>query len=275
MSGIQVAASRVAKSRFDEQNYQTNDAGSTVSPTTQSILTLLHDLGLHGMAESFRGVNTRSFSPDVDRVEWLASLLEYERESRAKKQLERRSKTARLRHAASLADADRLEARGLDSVLFHTLTDGEWIRAKRNILIAGTVGVGKTWLASALGQKALEGGFSVVYYRASRLFTSLASARADGRYDRMLRSIARIDLLILDDLGPERLDAEQRRDLLEIVEDRDECRSTIAISQLPVDRWYGIIGEPTIAVAVFDRLVHNAHRIELAGESLRKWRSPS
>ena len=121
-----------------------------------------------------------------------------------------------------------------------------------------------------LGNKACRDDFAVAYHRVPRLFAALALGRADGRYTKMLRAIARLDLLILDDWGPEPLDADQRRDLLEIVEDRYEARSIIVTSQLPVDRWYEIIGNPTIADAILDRIVHNAYRIELKGESLRK-----
>ena len=138
----------------------------------------------------------------------------------------------------------------------------------------GPCGVGKSWLACALGHKACREDFSVVYHRAPRLFAALALARGDGRYAKLLKALARIDLLILDDWGPEKLDDEQRRDLLEIVEDRYERRSTLVTSQVPVDRWYEIIGNPTIADAILDRLVHNAYRIVLTGESLRKRRPP-
>ena len=129
-------------------------------------------------------------------------------------------------------------------------------------------------LACALGQKACREDFSVAYHRAPRLFAALALARGDGRYPKLLKALARVDLLILDDWGPEKLDDERRRDLLEIVEDRYERRSTLVTSQVPIDRWYEIIGNPTIADAILDRLVHNAYRIELSGESLRRRRAP-
>jgi hypothetical protein len=147
---------------------------------------------------------------------------------------------------------------------------GDWIRARHNLLVTGPCGVGKSWLACALGNKACRDDFAVAYHRVPRLFAALALGRADGRYTKMLRAIARLDLLILDDWGPEPLDADQRRDLLEIVEDRYEARSIIVTSQLPVDRWYEFIGNPTIPDAILDRIVHNAYRIELKGESLRK-----
>ena len=133
--------------------------------------------------------------------------------------------------------------------------------------------MGKSWPACALGHKACREDLSVAYHRAPRLFAALALARGDGRYAKMPRGLARVDLLILDDWGPERLDDRQRRDLLETVEDRRERRSTIVTGQLPVDRWYEIIGNPAIADAVLDRLLHDAYRIELTGESLRERRA--
>jgi len=151
----------------------------------------------------------------------------------------------------------------------------DWIRAKHNLLVTGPCGIGKSWLACALGQKACREDLSVSYHRIPRLVAALALARADGRYTKILRQLARVDLLILDDWGPETLGAEQRRDLLEIVEDRHDARSIIITSQVPVDHWYEIIGNPTIADAILDRLVHNAYRIELSGESLRKRKNPS
>jgi DNA replication protein DnaC len=139
--------------------------------------------------------------------------------------------------------------------------------------VVGSTGVGKSWLACALGYKACRENLSVFYQRVPRLFAALALARGDGRYARLLKQLARVDLLILDDWGPEPLIAEQQRDLLEIVEDRYNAGSLIITSQVPVDRWHDIVGNPTLADAILDRFIHNAHRIELKGESLRKQRA--
>ena len=139
-------------------------------------------------------------------------------------------------------------------------------------LTIGPAGVGKCWLACALGHTPCREDFSVAYHRLPRLFATLALARGDGRYPKVLKALARTDLLILDDWGPEKLNDEQRRDLLEIIEDRYEKRSTIVTSQVPIDHWYDMIGNPTLADAILDRLVHSAYRIELSGESLRKQR---
>lgn len=237
---------------------------------THPTLDLLHSLGLHGMAKGFKDLDAQSEARSLEHAEWLALLLEHEKTLRQQKRFESRARAAKLRHAACIEDVDYRAIRGLDRALFLKLAAGDWIRARHNLLLTGPCGVGKSWLACALGNKACRDDFSVAYHRVPRLFAALALGRADGRYTRMLRAIARLDLLILDDWGPEPLDADQRRDLLEIVEERYESRSIIVTSQLPVDRWYEIIGNPTIADAILDRLVHNAYRIELKGESLRK-----
>jgi DNA replication protein DnaC len=149
----------------------------------------------------------------------------------------------------------------------------DWIRERRHCLLTGPAGVGKSWLACALGYKACRENLSVLYQRVPRLFAALALARGDGRYAKLLRQLARVDLLILDDWGPEPLLAEQQRDLLEIVEDRYNAGSLIITSQVPIDRWYEIAANPTLADAILDRIMHNSHRIELKGESLRKQRA--
>jgi DNA replication protein DnaC len=136
----------------------------------------------------------------------------------------------------------------------------------------GLTGVGKSWLACALGHKACKEDFSVLYHRVPRLFTALALARGDGRYAKLLRAFSRVKLLILDDWGPETLSSDQARDLLEIVEDRYDAGSLLITSQVPVDRWHDIVGNPTLADAILDRVIHNAYRIDLAGESMRKRR---
>ena len=274
MSHTKSTSSSVARAPRDTPDRRGGEGRLYGSPNTtvDSTIALLRRLGLHGMAAGFKDLDIRFHAPVVKYTEWLALLLEKEKELRDKRRFERRSRAAKLGRAASIEDAEKLATCGLEGALFRELAAGEWIRARRNALIVGPAGVGKTWLACALGRKALVDGHSVVYHRMPRLFETLALARAEGKYDRMLRSIARLDLLILDDLGPERLDVQKRRDLLEIVEGRYESRSTIVISPVPVDGWYGVIGDPTIAVSVFDRLVHNSHRVELSGESLRRQR---
>jgi DNA replication protein DnaC len=237
---------------------------------THPTLDLLHELGLHGMAKGYKVLEQNTEAHALEHAEWLGLLLEHEQTLRRQKRFEARARTARLRHNASVEDIDYRAARGLDRAMFLKLSSCDFIRERRNLLITGSCGVGKSWLACALGHKACREDFSVLYQRMPRLFAALALARGDGRYAKLLRSLARVDLLILDDWGPEQLNAEQRRDLLEIVEDRYDTRSILITSQLPVSQWYEIIGDPTLADAILDRVIHNAYRIELKGESMRK-----
>lgn len=171
---------------------------------------------------------------------------------------------------ASIEDVDYRTPRKLDKALFQQLGTCRWIGEHRNLLITGPCGIGKTWLASALGQKACRHDYSVLYKRMPRLFAELELAHGDGRFPRLFRSLVKTDLLILDDWGPDRLNGGQRRDLMEIVEDRSGNGSTLITSQLPVDTWHDVIGEPTFADAILDRLVHNAYRLQLDGPSMRK-----
>jgi DNA replication protein DnaC len=172
----------------------------------------------------------------------------------------------------AIEDVDYQTPRGLDRALFLKLSACDWIAERRNLLITGASGLGKSWLACALGHKASRENIPVLYARMPRLFAELGVAHGDARYARLLKSIARVKLLILDDWGPEALTANQARDLLEIVEDRYDKGSLIITSQVPIDRWHNLIGVPTLADAILDRVIHNAYRVELSGESLRKQR---
>ncbi len=208
---------------------------------------------------------------ELDHAQWLALLLDREEAERNDRRLTYRLRNARLRHPdAAIEDVDYRAPRRLDKALFQQLTRGKWIARKQNLIITGPCGVGKSWLACALGQKACRDDFSVLYKRIPRMFAELETGRADGRYPRLFRTLTKANLLILDDWGPDRLNADQRRDLMEIVEDRHQNASILITSQLPVDKWHDVIGEPTFADAILDRIVHNAHRIDLHGPSLRK-----
>jgi DNA replication protein DnaC len=227
-------------------------------------------LGLTGMAKAF---DEQQQQPDVAALgfdERFALLVDREATERENKRLVNRLRFAALRQNAVVEDIDIKAPRGLDRVLFQKLVAGEWIKRHQNLLIVGPTGVGKSWIACALGHKACRDNHSVIYRRLPRLFDLLALARGDGQHARLLKMLARVDLLILDDWGLAPMLPEQRRDLLEIMEDRHGRGSTVVTSQLPVEHWHEIIGDPTIADAILDRLVHNAHRLTLKGESLRK-----
>jgi len=241
---------------------------------THPTLDQLRELRLTGMAQAFAEMRDNPEAEQLDHAEWLALLLDREAAERHSRRLLYRLRNARLRHSqASIEDIDYRAPRRLDRSLFKQLATGKWIAEKRDLLILGPCGIGKSWLACALGQMACRQDRSVLYKRLPRLFAELEMGRGDGRYPRIFRQITRAELLILDDWGPERLNPDQRRDLLEIIEDRHGATATIITSQLPVSAWHEIIGEPTFADAILDRIVHNAYRLELDGESLRKPRA--
>src|SRR5689334_13467567 len=173
-------------------------------------------------------------------------------------------------HLKPSPNLHHLDGRSLDRALFQTLIAGRWIDQAQNLIIEGPAGVGKSWLACVLGHKACRDNRSVLYQRIPKLFADLALARGDGRYPRLMRALGGVKLLILDDWGLAPLGPEQRHDMLEIVEDRYGRGATLITSQIPVDRWHALIGDSTLADAILDRVIHNAHRLQLSGDSLRK-----
>jgi len=237
---------------------------------THPTLDQLRQLGLVGMARAFEELAASPRAAELDHAEWLGLLLDRELADRQDRRLRARLRYARLRHHAAVEDVDYRTSRGLDRALFQKLALCGWIEARQNLIIEGPTGVGKSWLACALGHRACRDNHSVLYQRIPRLFADLALARGDGRYARLMRALGGVKLLILDDWGLEPLGPEQRRDLLEIVEDRYGRGATLITSQVPLDRWHDLIGDPTLADAILDRIVHNAHRIQLRGESLRR-----
>lgn len=206
--------------------------------------------------------------------ERLGLLIDREITEREDRRLQTRLRQARLKHSACLEDLDTRCARGLDKALIRQLATGQWIRQGLNLLILGPTGVGKTWIACALAQQACRQGFTTRYLRATRLFEDLQLAHADGRFPKLMAGYARTDLIVLDDWGLASLDAPARRDLLELLDERHGQHSTLLTSQLPVEHWHEVIGDPTLADAILDRLVHSAYRITLKGESMRMRNAP-
>ena len=237
---------------------------------THPTIDQLVKLGLAGMARAFTELQDNQSATALGHAEWLALLLDREATERSNRQLTARLRHARLRQRATIEDIDWRSPRGLDRTLMQRLIAGDWIDVPHNLIIEGPTGVGKSWLACALGNKACRDNRSVLYQRLPKLFAELALARGDGRHRKLMKRLGKVRLLILDDWGLEAFASEQRRDLLEIVEERYGRGATLITSQIPVDRWHDIIGEPTIADAILDRIVHNAHRLKLKGDSLRR-----
>lgn len=236
----------------------------------QATLNKLEALRLHGMARAFRATMEsgmkHSFTPD----ELLSHLVDTEWDDRHNRKIERFLQAARFRYPASFEEIDFGLNRTLDKNQLLRLSDCGWIERHQNLLLTGPTGVGKSFIAQALGHQGCLYGYKTGYYHCSKLFKHLKLCRADGSYLKELARIQKQDLFILDDLGLEPFDAPDRLSLLEILEERIGRRSSIVVSQIPINRWHEIIGDPTIADAICDRIVHSAHRIELKGESVRK-----
>ena len=234
------------------------------------IIDKLGSLRLHGMLSAF---TEQLKLPDIDRLgfeERLGLLVDREITQRQDRSFKTRLKKASLRQSACVEDIDFRHRRGLDRTLVMKLSDCQWIKEHHNVLIIGPTGVGKTYLACALAHKACLNGYSARYIRLPRLLQEIALGKGDGRYAKILKSLGKTDLLIIDDFGLKKLTRDQSDDLMEIIEDRHNLRSTLITSQLPLENWHEIIGDPTLADAILDRLVHTAHRVILSGESMRK-----
>jgi DNA replication protein DnaC len=231
----------------------------------------LRQLKLSGMAQALQ---TQSEQPGtyegLSFSERLHLLVESEKLDRDNRKQQRLLRTAKFKLTANIRDIDYQHPRGIQQSQIAGLAQCDWLRKEQNLLFTGPCGSGKTYLACALGHSACMRGFSARYYRISRLMLELTQSKADGTYSKLLKTIAKTDLLILDDWGLEPLKAAQRNDLMEIMDDRHGSSSTVIISQLPTEQWYEMIGDNTLADAILDRIMHNSHRIKLRGESMRK-----
>jgi DNA replication protein DnaC len=238
---------------------------------THITLDTLKELKLLGMA---KGLEEQMQMPEIhelDFYERLGLLADREMVDRQNRRLKTRLRHAKLRQPACLEDIDYRQPRGLDKSLLASLASCQWLTAHRNIFITGPTGVGKTYLACALAQKACREGYTVLYRRLPRLLMEIAIARGDGSYHKLMEKLAKTDLLVIDDWGIAELTGEQKQDLLELMEDRHGLRSTLITSQLPLENWHDFIADGTRADAILDRLVHNAYKIKMKGESMRKW----
>ena len=235
----------------------------------QQTISILHSLKLHGMARSFEERLADPNQATLPHDEFVGLLVQDEKLYRDNLRLRRLLKKAKLRQEASLEDIDYTASRGLSRQVMLELADPEWVLAFRNVLISGPAGVGKSYIACALGNAAARAGFTVLYVRAPRLFETLQQSRGDGSHLKALARLSRVQLLIIDDFLLTPLSEIERRDLLEIIEDRYQAGATIIASQCPIKDWYPNIGDPTLADAVCDRLLHNAYKIEMMGDSMR------
>ena len=231
----------------------------------------LEEMRLSGFTRAYREMSETGKNRDYTTDEVIAHLVQAEWDDRYNRRLQRLLTSARFRYKASMEEIDYVFQRNLDKSVMLRLSSCDWITKHQSVIITGSTGLGKSFLASALGQQACQHGHRVFYRNSSKLFDELKIAKADGSYIKEINKIEKFDLFILDDFGLKSLDNNQRLMLLELLEDRHGKRSTIIASQLPVNKWYEIIGDPTIADAILDRLVHSSHRIELEGkESMRK-----
>jgi len=240
----------------------------------QQTLQQLRSLKLTGMAIALEQQQTQPATHgELSFEERLDLLVEREVTFRSNNKVSRLLKAAKLKIQANPEDIDYTHPRGLQKNQLSSLLNGSWIEQHNNVLVTGPTGCGKTYLACVLATQACRLGFSVRYFRTSRLLESLSIAHGDGRFSKLINQLAKTDVLLLDDWGLEILTLGQRNDLLEIMEDRHSLKSTLITSQLPITQWHKAIGDATLADAILDRLVHNAHKLKLKGESMRKARN--
>lgn len=237
----------------------------------QQTIEKLYTMRMRGMADAFTQQQEDPQTTQLSFEERFALLVDRQWSWRQNRALERRLRDARLQGPACIEDIDFRATRGLDKQVVRSLThDSDWVRRHQHIFLIGPTGLGKTFLARAFGHKACRDGFTAYFATAAQLFRELELARADGSYARRLRALGQVDVLIVDDWAMAPLADSERRAFLEICDERYLTRSTLLTSQLPVAKWHGQIGDPTVADSILDRLVHAAHRIDLQGESIRK-----
>jgi DNA replication protein DnaC len=241
---------------------------------TNQTLDKLHSLNLKAMAEAISEQFANPEFASLSFEERLGLALDRECDARASRSLARKLRDAKLRQPASVEDIDFRARRGLDKAATLSLFECNFIRSHSNVIITGPTGVGKTYLACALANRACRLDLTARYFRTSNLLSEIAIARGDGSYPSLMRRLERMSLIILDDWGLFPIDSEAARDIFELLDDRTHRGSTVIVSQVPVECWHDVIAAPTIADAILDRLVHNSHRIELTGESMRKRLSP-
>lgn len=233
----------------------------------------LYAMKLNGMADALKEQLQQPHYNELTFEERFSLIVDRHWSWRENRKLDRLLKNAKLKLNACVEDVDYKAPRGIDKSVILRLSGGEWIKHAQNIIITGPTGVGKTYLACAIANNACRTGYSAFYTRAPRLFQEIAIARGDGSYPRLMSKMANVKVLVIDDFCITPMTSPQRQDLLEVLEDRQDLSSVIIATQIPVKDWFEMIGDPTIADAVLDRLVHNAHKIDLKGESMRKIRS--
>ena len=236
-------------------------------------LTRMKQMKLHGMHGAFKTAIETGKTDDYTIDQFVSMITDAEWDDRNNRKIERLMKNARFHYKASIENVVYEHARNIDRTKLLRLAECDFINKSENVLISGSTGAGKSYIATALGYQACIEGYRVLYFNTTKLFSKLKMAKADGSYLKELAKIARHQLVILDDFGLQPLDGQNRIALLELIEDRHNKGSMLVTSQLPVSKWYEIIGEKTIADAILDRLIHQSHRIELKGESMRKKRN--